>query len=118
MELVDVFPKDHSPSLLANVLGLLNAVYAASGPLLVYYCEDDQEGLLSLQKWEEHVRAERGNSVQSSTAAQLAWQRWAAVPRKARTVLKQADPEGVAILELSYLQFMEDVSPTALLLCV
>ena len=28
-------------------------------------------------------------------------------------MLKQADPEGVAILELSYLQFMEDVRPPA-----
>ena len=71
-----------------------------------------------MQKWEEHVRAEKGNSAQSISAAQLAWQRWAAVPRKARTVLKQADREGVAILELSYLQFMEDVKPPALLHCI
>ena len=40
------------------------------------------------------------------------------MPRKARTVLKQADPESVAILELSYLQFMEDVRPPAQLSCV
>ena len=66
-----------------------------------------------LQKWEEHIRAEKESNAQSSSAAQLAWQRWAAVPRKARTVLKQANPEGVAILELSYLQFMEDVGPPA-----
>ena len=72
--------------------------------------------MVCLQKWEEHIRAERDSSCQSLSAAQLAWQRWAAVPRKARTVLKQADPEHVAILELSYLQFMEDVRPVVCLL--
>lgn len=64
------------------------------------------------------MRGERESSPQSASAAQIAWQRWAAVPRKARTVLKQADPENVAILELSYLQFIEDVRlPAMLLLC-
>lgn len=57
------------------------------------------------------MKGERESSAPSPSAAQIAWQRWAAVPRKARTVLKQADPEHVAILELSYLQFIDDVRP-------
>ena len=82
------------------------------GPWRVIHCESTcKRGLSSLQKWEEHIRGEKESNAQSSSAAQMAWQRWAAVPRRARTVLKQADPEGVAILELSYLQFMEDVRP-------
>lgn len=74
-----------------------------------------------VQKWEEHIRGDREGSRQPMSAAQKAWQQWAAVPRKARTVLKQANPESVAILELSYLQFMEDVSPPRIatpLICV
>lgn len=56
-----------------------------------------------------HIKGERGGDEASPGAAQQAWQRWAAVSRKARTVLKRASPEVVAVMELSFLHFLEEV---------
>ena len=51
------------------------------------------------QKWEAHLREERGGQAAGGPgAAQAAWARWAGVSRKARLVLKRASPELVAVL--------------------
>lgn len=67
--------------------------------------------VLLMQKWEAHARGDRVKNGAGPDAAQEAWQRWAAVSRKARTVLKRANPELVAILELSFIHFLDEVRP-------
>ena len=62
------------------------------------------------QKWEAHLREERGGQGAGGPgAAQAAWARWAGVSRKARLVLKRASPEQVAVLELPLLHFLDQV---------
>ena len=60
-----------------------------------------------LQKWEAHIRGDKTSDESAINGAQEAWRRWAGVSRQARTALKRANPEQVAVLELSYLHFME-----------
>lgn len=67
-----------------------------------------------LQRWEAHIRAEREGEDAGPGPAQQAWQRWATVSRKARTVLKRASPELVAVIELSFLHFLEEEDETQL----
>ena len=53
--------------------------------------------------------APAGGEGGSGGAAQAAWARWGGVSRKARLVLKRASPELVAVLELPFLHFLDQV---------
>lgn len=60
------------------------------------------------------MRGDGGADEAGPGAAQQAWQRWAVVSRKARAVLKRANPELVAVMELSLLHFLEEACPPLL----